>query len=175
MPHSTSANTRGLLEPRAPGATVVIDKTRLAARKETVLASLSSKASQQRKCAVADKFDAFLRAHTDGMRGWESATDVDVQDWLCWLDSHGNGTKVVHAVDCPEIGSTSMATCSKESTCAKRYAAQTLDKAFVSKLKCAMSEILGKSDPWDEREKRGNAADSTAVRKYCLVGSSRTA
>ena len=145
---------------------MVIDADRLAARKEAVQVASANTAGQRRKSAVADKFDAFLRAHTAGSRGWESATDADVHDWLCWLDSHGNGTKVVHAVDCVAIGSNSLDSCSAGSTCAKRYAAQTLDKGFVTKLKRVMVEILGKSDPWDEREKRGNAADSAAVRRY---------
>lgn len=34
------------------------------------------------------------------------------------------------------------------------------------KLKSSATEILGKSDPWDELEKRGNAADSALVRRY---------
>ena len=29
-----------------------------------------------------------------------------------------------------------------------------------------MSETLGKSDPWNEQEKRGNPVDSAAVRAY---------
>ena len=59
-----------------------------------MLEALVGKAGQQRKCRVADNFDAFLRAQTSNKRGWMTATDVDVFEWLCWLDSHGNDTKI---------------------------------------------------------------------------------
>ena len=78
--------------------------SKLQERVAEVLEALVGKASQQRKCRVADNFDAFLRGRTSNERGWITATDVDVFEWLCWLDSHGNGTKLVHAVTCPGVG-----------------------------------------------------------------------
>lgn len=132
--HCVTPPYRGLLEPRVPGAALVIDIDRLEAHIEVVRAACVNKAGQRLKSVVADEFVACLRAHTAGDRGWESATDADVDDWLCWLDSHGNGTKIVHAVDCVAIGSTSLESYSPGSTCAKRYVAQTLGKGFVVKL-----------------------------------------
>ena len=72
----------------------------------------------------------------------------------------------MHDADCPAVGTTTLERCPTGSTCAKRYAEGSLEKGFVSKLKCAMSETLGKSDPWNEQEKRGNPVDSAAVRAY---------
>ena len=43
-----------------------------------------------------------------------AATDIDVFEWLCWLDSHGNGTKMMHAVTCPGVGLDSSAQCRPE-------------------------------------------------------------
>lgn len=55
------------------------DRDLLQARKKMVVAAMSREAGQQRKSAVADKFfDAFLREHSVGSRGWERATDEDV-------------------------------------------------------------------------------------------------
>ena len=107
-----------------------------------------------------------MRARSDQTRGWASATNVDVLDWLCCLDTQGGGTKAVHAADCAAVGSNTLEGCTPGSGCAKRYAAQSLDKGFVSKLKCAMSEVLGISEPWNDKEKRGNPADSAVVRGY---------
>ena len=115
---------------------------------------------------MADQFDTFVRELPHDIRGWESATDVDVFDWLCWLDSHGKGTKVVHSPNCLAVGDTATSNCSLGDSCPRRYAAQSLDKGFVSKLKRAFSEILGKTEPWDNKEKRGNPADSDIVRGY---------
>ena len=87
-------------------------------------------------------------------------------DWLCWLDSHGGGTKAVHSADCNAVGSKSLDRCRPGSACDTHYAAQTLDKGFASKLMCAFSEILGISEPWNDQEKTGNSVDSAEVRAY---------
>ena len=68
--------------------------SKLQERVAEVLEVLVGKSSQQRKYRVADSFDAFLRARTSHERGWMTAADVDVFEWLCWLDSYGNGTKI---------------------------------------------------------------------------------
>lgn len=165
--HCGTAPSRAPPEPRArEAAGITIDEALLAERMAAVATSIMGTAGQKRKRVVADKFDEFMMTRSNGIRGWESATDVDVLEWLCWLDSQGDGTKTVHAADCSAIGSGSMEQCQPGSACAKRYAAQSLDKGFVSKLKCAMSEILGKSEPWNDKEKRGNPADSDRVRRY---------
>ena len=89
---------------------------------------------------------------------------VNVFEWFCWLDSHGNGTKLVHVASCPGAGSGSSAQCQPGGHCKKRYAAASLDKGRASKLKCAMMEQLGKLDYWDCVEKRGNPVACPIVR-----------
>lgn len=125
---------------------------------------MQGEAGQQRESAAADKFDAFLRERSTGLRGWESASDEDVLDRRCWFDSHGTGTKVVHAAGRADVGSNSI-TCAEKGAIASD-GTQSLDKGFVPKLKCANSEALGKNESWDSQEKRGNAADSEIVCRY---------
>ena len=131
-----------------------------------VRAELAGTAVHQRKSQVADNFDEFLRARTNNVRGWKTATDVGVFEWFCWLHSHGNGTKLVHIASCPGVGSHSDAQCQPGGHCKKRYAAASLDKGHASKLKCAMIEQFEKLDDWDCVEKRGNRVASPIVRGY---------
>ena len=112
---------------------IVYEKLERRIRK--VLAALAGKAAQQRKCRVADEFDAFLRTRTNNGRGWQTATDVDVFVWLYWLDSHGNGTKWVHDETCLGLGLDDSLQCMRDGRCGKRYAAASLDKGEFSKLK----------------------------------------
>ena len=72
--------------------------------------------------------------------------DRDVLVWSCWLDSHGNGTKLVHSASCPGVGLDSDSQCQPSVHCKRRYAAASLDKGHASKLQCAMMEELGKLD-----------------------------
>ena len=72
-------------DPRVPP--VQIDLAKLRARRDAVLAGMAEQPAQQRKCKVAGDFDAFLRAYSAGLRGWESGTDHDVFAWCCYLDS----------------------------------------------------------------------------------------
>ena len=126
----------------------------------------ADKGGQKRKCVVVAQFDAFMRARSQNARGWGGASDVDVQDYLCWLDSKGSGTTVVHARDCPEVGSKSLVKCEAAKGCSKRYAASSLEKGFTSKLKCGMAELLGKTRAWNDTEKTGNPVDSKRVKNY---------
>ena len=59
-------------DPRVPP--VQIDLAKLRARRDAVLAGMAEQPGQQRKCKVADDFDAFLRAYSAGLCGWESGT-----------------------------------------------------------------------------------------------------
>ena len=152
--------------PRTTGAPAVIIDNKLNKRIREVREALAGTAGQQRKSRVADNFDGFVRARTNNERGWQTAADVDVLEWLCWLDSHGNGTKLVHIASCPGVGSDSDKQCRPGGHCKKRYAAASLDKGHASKLKCAMMEQLGKLDEWDCVEKRGNPVASPIVRGY---------
>ena len=78
---------------------------------------------QKLKLAVAEKFDAFVRARSNNARGWASATNVDVVDWLCSLDSQGGGTKAVHDAGCVAVSSDSLERCLADSDCARRQRA----------------------------------------------------
>lgn len=44
--------------------------------------------------------------------------------------------------------------------CARRYAADSTQKDFVPKLRCAYCEILGKARDWSSVERRGTAASA---------------
>ena len=90
---------------------VEIDAEKLQARRASILAKLEGRPGQQRKSKIADYFDAFLLAYSDGHRGWETATDNDVFEWCCYLDSQGRGTTWVHDSSCPEAGSTGGEAC----------------------------------------------------------------
>lgn len=88
---------------QTPPPTIIgVDK--LEARIQEVLAAVANTTGHQRKSSVADNFNGFVRARKDGVRGWKTATDVDLFEWLFWLDSQGNGTKLVHATTCPGVG-----------------------------------------------------------------------
>jgi len=165
--HCGTPPLRGTLAfPTRRAAEVAIDESRLTARKAAVALATAHNVGQKRKLVVSDKFDAFIHTRSRQARGWASATNEDVLDWLCWLGSHGGGTKAVHSADCVAAGSKSLVGCSQGSTCDTHYAAQTLDKGLASKLKCAFSEILGTSEPWNDQEKGGDPVDSAVVKAY---------
>ena len=69
---------RGPPVPRTTGAPAVINNGKLNERIREVRAALAGTASQQRKSRVADNFDGFVRVRTSNVRGWQTATDVDV-------------------------------------------------------------------------------------------------
>lgn len=132
---------QGTSIPRDPQARpIAIDVKKLGQLKAAVLLASNKKRGQQRKCAVAGVFDAFILSRSGGRWGWATATDVGVFDWLCWLDSQGNGTKSVHAPTCTGIGSPAPNMCLKDRGCARRYAAGSIDNGYISKVRMAMSE-----------------------------------
>ena len=151
-------------DPRVPP--VQIDLAKLRARRDAVLAGMAEQPGQQRKCKVADDLDAFLRAYSAGLRGWESWTDHDVFAWCCYLDSHGKGTTWVHDVSCSNVGSNTADDCPAATNCAQRYAPNSLDKGKVSKLKMAYREQLGRGEDWDPVGKLGNPCSSQLVDAY---------
>ena len=58
---------------------------------------MEGRPGQVRKRRVADEFDAFVLVISAGSRGWTTATPDDVFDFLCYFDTQGKGTKLVHA------------------------------------------------------------------------------
>eukprot|EP00752_Nemacystus_decipiens_P007886 g7046.t1 len=124
---------------------------------------MDSRPGQRRKAKVAKDFDAFIHAHSVGRRGWDAATPDDIFDWLCFLDTHGQGTTVVHRLDCPGVGTSGATACSTDAVCPTRYAAESLRVSFVSKLKMAFRQELGRSAAWHPVDRTGNPCDSVLV------------
>ena len=105
---------------------------------------MAERPGQRCKSKIADDFDAFLLARSRGRRGWSTATDDDVFYWACFLLSQDLGVTWVHDRSCAGVGLAEGGACLPGSGCAKRYAARSMDKAFISKLRMAMRENLGK-------------------------------
>ncbi|CAN0042059.1 unnamed protein product, partial [Pylaiella littoralis] len=159
-----SAPATGVALPALPA----IDHARLQARRSQILSAMARRAGQVRKGKIAKDFHAFALAFSHGRRGWDAATPDDVFNWLCFLDSQGNGTKVVHDRSCPGVGSPATADCSVASPCPKRYAAESLTKGFWSKLKTAYREQLARGDFWNPETRAGNPCDAPLVEPYLL-------
>ena len=157
-----------LVSPRAPLShdAVQIDTVKLTARRDQVMLAMAGRAGQKRKRRVADLFDDFLRSFSGGRRGWSDGTPDDVFDWLCFLDSHGGGTKWVHQRTCPGLGLENASACEADSACGKFYACETLRVGFVSKLRMAYKELLFRGDAWDPTSEKGNPCASPLVESY---------
>ena len=125
-----------------------MDVEKIQACRHQVLAAMEGRPGQLRKSRVADEFDAFVLVISAGCRGWTTATPNDLFDFLCYLDTQGKGTKMVHEASCPGVGRVGDDECPEGSLCARRDAAEPLRKGFVSKLKMAMKEH-GKGEEWD--------------------------
>ena len=69
--------------------------------------------------------------------------------------SQGHGTTWVHERCCPGVGLADGGACLPDSGCAMRYVTGSIDKAFISKLRMAMREQLGKVEEWEPVEKKG--------------------
>lgn len=54
----------------------------LESRKAYKLAATAGRKGQQRKCAVADQFDPFMRARSNTRRGWATAVPMDILEWM---------------------------------------------------------------------------------------------
>ena len=61
----------------------------------------ASRASAESR--VADEFEAFVRVISAASRGWTTATPDDVFDFLCYLDTRGKGSKVMHETSLPGV------------------------------------------------------------------------
>ena len=130
---------RSLPAPRYPRRPPVeVDVAKIQARRHQVLAAMEGRPGQLRKSRVADEFDAFVLVISAGCRGWTTATPDDLFDFLCYLDTQEKGTKMVHEASCPGVGPVGDNACQEGSLCARRYAAESLRKSFVSRLKMAM-------------------------------------
>jgi len=127
---------------------------------------MQGRAGQVRKGVAASQFDSFLVSYSKGTRGWLDARPDDVVDWLCFLDSQGKGTKLVHRVDCPGVGSPNRSLCQPGNPCPKRYAADSLRKGFFCKVKMAYKEKLGRGEAWNPVLQTGNPCASPMVEAY---------
>lgn len=145
---------------------MVIDYDLLRTRRSHVQAAMEGRPGQVRKAKVARDFDAFIRVHSGGRIGWEAAAPMDVFDWLCFVDTHGKGATVVHTLQCPGVGTSGAQDCAPGRPCPKHYAAESLRVSFVSKLKMAYREELGKGAAWNPTDHSGNQCDSQVVESY---------
>ena len=97
-----------------------IDIAKLRARGADVLVTMSDRRALQRKCLVADEFDAFMLSASGQRRYWKQAPDRRVFDYLCYLDTQDGGITLVHDRDCPGVGmKDSSHQCPPGSGCAK--------------------------------------------------------
>ena len=143
-----------------------VNETQLRTRYDQFRAFQRDKVGQRRKSAVADGFDRFMRSRSDRASGWEDASPEMVVEWLCFLDSQGNGTTIVHATSCPQVGQYSLSCSDRSLGCTRRYAFGSLQKSFVSKLKRAYVEILGRFEEWSPQDMRGNPVTGAVVDQY---------
>ena len=127
---------------------VVVDLQKLLARRQNVLAAMEGRPGQVRKGGVANEFDASGLVNSSGSRGRTTATPDDVFDFLPYLDTQVKGTKMLHATSCPGVGRAGDDACLAGSSCARRYAVESIRKAFVAKLNMVMKEH-GKGREWD--------------------------
>ena len=77
---------------------------------------------------------------------------------------------MVHEASCPGVSRVGDDVCREGSLCARRYAAESLRKGFVSKLKMAMEEH-GKGKEWDPVRRVGNPCSSLLVESYLTFAS----
>ena len=154
-----------------PDLTVPIVMAKLEARREQVTLAMAGRAGPKRKRRVAELFDAFLRSLSGGLKGWADATPDDVFDYLCYLDSHGGGTKWVHDRSCPGLGLEDGSACLPEANCGTRYACDSLKKGVVSLLRSEYKEALFRGDGWDPVSGYGNPCSSSKVESYLTFAS----
>ena len=145
---------------------LVVHETPLRIRYDQFFSFQNEKVGQRRKSAVADGFDKFVRSRSNGASGWEDASPDRVVEWLCFLDSQGKGTTIVHATSCPQVGQYSLSCSDRSLGCTRRYAFGSLQKSFVSKLKRAYVEILGRFEEWSPRDMRGNPVTGAVIDQY---------
>ena len=158
--------------PRGPPAVgndsnlLVVNETPLRIRYDQFCSFQNEKVGQRRKSAGADGFDKFVRSRSNGASGWEDASPDRVVEWLCFLDSQGKGTTIVHAPSYPQVGQYSLSCSDRSLGCTRRYAFGSLQKSFVSKLKRAYVEILGRFEEWSPRDMRGNPVMGAVIDQY---------
>lgn len=119
-----------------------VDVTRLRQWKNQFLRARASKQCELRKYRVAAEFDRFIHAISSSARNGTQATDHDVVDWLCFLDTQRDGIAVVHTSACAEFGAKAWGKCSRTLGCVKRYAIGSLDNGYIIKLRAACSDLL---------------------------------
>ena len=79
---------------------------KLHARRATLRAMTAGRLGPRHKKKTGDDFDACIQASSRGRKDWTTATDEDVFDWCCVLDSQRNGATWVHDSFCPRAGIT---------------------------------------------------------------------
>ena len=140
-----------------------VNETQLRTRYDQFRAFQRDKVGQRRKSAVANGLDKFMRSRSDRAAWWEDASAEMVIERLRFLDSQGNGTTIVLATSCPQVGQYSLSCSDRSLGCTWRYAFGSLQKSFASKLKRAYVEILGRFEEWSPQDMRGNPVTGAVV------------
>ena len=116
---------RSLPAPRYPQrALVVVDVEKIQARQHQVLAAMEGRPAQPRKSRLADECDTYVLIISAGPCGWTIATPYGLFYFLCYLDTQGKCTKMVHGASCPGVGRAGGDACREGSLRARRYAAR---------------------------------------------------
>ena len=89
-----------------------------------------------------------------------------VVEWLCLIEFQGNGTTIVHAKSCPQVGQYHLSCSYRSRGCTRRYAFGSLQKSFVSRRKRAYVEILGRFEEWSPRDMRCNPVTGAAIDQH---------
>lgn len=114
----------------ASDANVQVDMGILRNRKDQFLAVHGSKPSELGKHKVVLNFDKFLKSTSTGAQSWTVATDDNVVDRLCCLDTQGAGITVVHKPACSEFGYKHWDACIQTLGCARPYIVASLEKGW---------------------------------------------
>ena len=160
--------SRGLPQIGDGSDLLVVNETQLRTGYDQFHSFQKQKVGQRRKSAVADVFDKFVGSRSNGASGWEDASPVMVEEWLCFLDFQGNETTIVHATSCPRVEQCSLSCSDRSLGCTPRYAFGSLQKSFVSKLKRAYVEMLGRFEEFSTQDMRGNPVTGAAIDQYLV-------
>ena len=107
--------------PRDPAALMVgIDSDKLNARRATRRAMMAGGSGPRHETEIADEVDKITQASFRERKDWGAATDEDVFDWCCVLDSQRNGTTWAHGPSCQCVGLTHGNACPPRSSGAKQ-------------------------------------------------------
>lgn len=114
-------------------------------------------------------FSNFLASRKMGRISFiQQAQPKDVVEYLCWLDSCRKRRRtIVNALDCQEVGTTSLLECSTNpGSCNRKFPYDSLRTGHVSKLAVGFEKELGVTTDWSNTLRIRNPVRSDAVAQY---------